>query len=380
MKYIYQKTFRYFAQAADDIKDLAERELAELGATGIKSAYRGLYFTANQKALYAINFHARLPNRILAPLLTFDCHSDKYLYQTALKFPWMDFLDSTKTFAIFASVSHSKITHSKFAALRLKDAIVDAFKSREGKRPSVDTRDPDVWFNLHIENNRATISLDTSGGSLHKRGYRKHSVEAPMIETLAAAVIRLSGWDGKTPLIDPFCGSGTLLCEAYLAASRMPSARLRQKFGFQVLPDYNEKLWEKIKKDGLGRIQSVPAGLIAGSDMSKDAIKAAKYNCTNLDANHTIRISQKDVFDLDSIENSTIVCNPPYGIRMNQGADLSAFYKQFGDFLKQRCTGSTAYIYFGDRAYIKKIGLKPSWKRPLQNGGLDGRLVKYELY
>jgi len=380
MTYTYQKTSHYFAQVADDIKDLAEQELIAFGAQEIRPAYRGLYFLADKKALYTINFHSRLINRVLAPLITFDCHSDNYLYQTALKLSWEDFFNPSQTFAIFASVSHSKITHSKFAALRLKDAIADAFKDRDGKRPSVDTQDPDVWFNLHIDNNRATISLDTSGGSLHKRGYRKHSVEAPMIETLAASVIQLLEWDKTTPLVDPFCGSGTLLCEAYMVASNMPAGALRKKFGFQKLPDYDALLWKKVKDEGLKRFVPVPSGLISGSDILRDAVTAAKSNCTNLNPDHTMLINKGDIFKINSLENKIIVCNPPYGIRMKANEDLSDFYKNLGDFLKQKCNGSVAFIYFGERAYIKKIGLKPAFKRPLQNGGLDGRLVKYELY
>jgi putative N6-adenine-specific DNA methylase len=378
--YNYQKSYRYFAQVADDIKDIAEEELLSFGAKNTHPAYRGIYFTAEKKDLYAINFNARLINRVLAPIKSFPCHSDQSLYKTALKINWADFLKTTDTLAVFATVSHSTITHSKFAALRLKDAIVDSFREKTGDRPSVETHNPDVWINLHIENNEAIISIDTSGGSLHRRGYRRRSVQAPMVETLAAAIIRYSEWDEKTPLHDPFCGSGTLLCEAFLKATNTPASFLREKFGFVQLPDFDPKLWEQVKKESLSKIKPLPENFISGSDIAMQAVKAATYNSSLIEPENLIQINRSNVFKIDALENTTIICNPPYGIRINNEEDLSGFFKDFGDFLKQRCKGSTAFVYFGERKYIKNIGLKASWKKELSNGGLDGRLVKYELY
>jgi 23S rRNA (guanine2445-N2)-methyltransferase len=378
--YQYQKSNRYFAQVADDIKDIALQEMQALGAENGKEIYRGIYFTATKETLYKINYQSVLINRILAPLLTFKCHSDGYLYQTVLKIEWDDFLSVDETFAVFASVSHSSIKHSKFAALRLKDAVADYFKKKSGQRPSVDTHNPDLWINLHIEQNEAVISIDTSGGSLHRRGYRKNSVQAPMIETLAAAIIRYSQWDGETPLFDPFCGSGTILCEAFLHASSTAPAFMRKKFGFQNLPDFDEKLWHKLKKQIDANIKPVPQGLISGSDKNNNAVKAAIQNCLLLDPRRAIHITRENIFDIEKLENKTIICNPPYGIRLNDKEDLADFYKELGDFLKQKCAGSTAYIYFGERKYLKNIGLKASWKKILSNGGLDGRLARFEMY
>ncbi len=378
--YNYQKTNRYFAQAADDIKDIVNEELISFGAEKTSQAYSGIHFTANTKVLYTINFQSRLINRVLAPLVSFNCSSDDQLYKGALQVSWEDFLDPSKTFAVFASVNNSYIQHSKFASLRLKDAIVDYLRDLTGSRPSIDTREPNIWLNLHIENNEATISLDTSGGSLHRRGYRKKSVRAPMVETLAASIINYSGWDGKSALYDPFCGSGTLLCEAYMLASKTPASIFRNNFGFERLPDFNLSLWKKIKEDALEKINPVKKGAIAGSDISADAVEASITNCKVIDKENVIKIENYDVFNIDKIDGTTIICNPPYGIRIGKTDDLSDFYKRFGDFLKQRCKNSTAFIYFGDRKFIKNVGLKPSWKKLLSNGGLDGRLVKYELY
>jgi putative N6-adenine-specific DNA methylase len=293
---------------------------------------------------------------------------------------WEDFLNPDQTFAVFANVSQSNINHSKFAALRLKDAIVDYFRDRGGIRPSIDTRNPDLWLNVHIDKNVAIISVDTSGGSLHRRGYRLDSTIAPMNETLAASIIRYSEWDGQTPLYDPLCGSGTLLCEAYLAATKTPSAKLRNKFGFERLPDFDIYLWAKVKKESNNKINTISKNLIQGSDIDLKVVEAAKKNCVVIDPDEQIKIVKKDIFEIEKLENTTIVCNPPYGIRMQNKKDLDVFFKDIGDFLKQRCTNSTAYIYFGDRKYIKQIGLRSSKKWILSSGGLDGRLVKYDMY
>jgi len=274
--YEYQQSGRYFAQVADDIKDIAEAELLELGAIDTSHSYRGIYFNADQESLYKINLHSRLINRALAPLKTFDCHSDNYLYQVGQQIHWEDFLNPEQTLAVFASVTQSNINHSKFAALRLKDAIVDYFREREGKRPSIDTRNPDLWLNVYIEKNVAIISVDTSGGSLHRRGYRTESTQAPMNETLAASIISYTEWNGRTPLYDPLCGSGTLLCEAYLAATKTPSAFGRSKFGFERLPDFDVTLWAKVKNDADNNIQPVNKNMIQGSDIDLKVVDIAK--------------------------------------------------------------------------------------------------------
>ena len=380
MTYEYQKNSRYFAQVADEIKDLAETEIETLGAASIKPAQGGIYFTATPKVLYNLNFQTHLLNRILAPLLYFDCHSDKYLHKRAMEMPWEDFLSPQQTFAIFATVSNSNIKHSQYAGLRLKDAIVDYFRDKTGERPSIDTRDPDVWINLHIWNNQATISLDTSGGSLHRRGYRQNSVDAPMMETLAAAMIRSARWDGETPIHDPFCGSGTLLSESYLYASNTPPGFLRKKFGFENLPDFDSGVWAALREEGLQAIRPVPSGLISGGDIDSNAVKVARENCAVLDNDRVINIQRKDMMDFAPSENGLIIANPPYGIRSGRDEDMDALYKQFGDVLKQRCKGSNATIYFGNVDHLISLGLRPKWKKPISNGGIDGLLAGFTLF
>jgi len=313
-------------------------------------------------------------------MMTFDCHTTKYLYKTARTIAWTNLFGLDETFVISANVSNSKIRHSQYAALVLKDAIVDSFREMYNERPNVARIDADISFNLHIANNKATIYLDTSGGSLHRRGYRVETGEAPMQETVAAAIITLSDWDGQTPLYDPMCGSGTLLFEALMKYCRIPSAYFRKNFGFTHMPDFDKRIWSRVRTEADREIRPLPAGLIAGSDSSHKVVETAKANSRNLPSGRNVVLTRRAFEDIDALENTTIVCNPPYGLRMKNKQDMGSFMKTFGDFLKQRCKGSTAYIYFGNRELIKKIGLRSTWKKPLKNGPLDGRLVKFELY
>ena len=378
--YAYQEHRQYFAQIAQGLEESGAEELKPLGASDIRLSYRGLYFEADPAALYRINYQSRLITRVLAPITAFPCHATDYLYRKAKAIAWKDFFGVDHTLAVFANLSNSKLRHSQYAALCLKDAIVDYFREDCGRRPNVARIDPDVWINLFIENNHAVISIDTSGGSLHRRGYRQEGVEAPMQETVAAAVMRWTGWDGAQPLYDPMCGSGTLLSEALMHYCRIPAGRLRQKFGFERLPDYEPRLWRSVRESEDRRIRPLPEGLIAGSDIAAEAVAVCRANNRQLPHGERVHVDQRDFRRLEELGHRVIVCNPPYGIRLTGEADLGDFYREFGDFLKQRCQGSTAYVYFGNREMLKHIGLKPSWKRPLKNGGLDGRLARFELY
>ncbi len=378
--YEYQKSKRYFAQIADGIKELGAQELSELGALNIAPEYGGIYFNAGKEALYRINYSTRLASRILAPLASFNCSTTDELYKKAKQINWTDFISTENTFAVFGNVSNSKITNSHYASLCLKDAIVDSFREISGKRPDVDSKNPDIWLNLYVRDDKAVISIDTSGGSLHRRGFRKDSVSAPMQETVAAAIIRYTKWDGSVPLCDPMCGSGTLLSEALLHYCKIPSGIFREHFGFEFLPDYDKSLWTTVKKEQDRQIRNLPEGLISGSDISTEAIEISGANIRNLPHGERIKLEALDFRNSEGLKNGVIITNPPYGIRMGKRQALELLYEALGDFLKQKCKGSAAYIYFGEREFIKKIGLKPAWKKPLKTGGLDGRLVKYEMF
>lgn len=380
--YTYQKRNQYFAQISGGFEELAQEELQRLGAKKIRAAYRGFHFEAGKEALYRINYCSRMIIRVLAPLITFDCHSAKYLHLTAMKIDWTEFIDVDQTFAINAVTSNTpSLKHSQFAGLKVKDAVCDLFRQKTGERPNVDTQNPDLGIHLFVRNNRATISIDTSGGSLHKRGYRTQSVEAPMAETLAAAVIQLADWDGERPLVDPMCGSGTLLCEAAMKVCRIPAGFLRERWGFERLPGFSAQAWEKVKTQADAEIRPLPDGLLQGSDINPDAVRAARANLNNLPGTKDrFQCLGKNVFSFPGFENTTIVVNPPYGVRLGSREKAEKLMKDFGDFLKQKCTGCTAYIYTGDRKLLKKVGLKPEWKKDLNNGGIEGVLGKLDLY
>jgi putative N6-adenine-specific DNA methylase len=376
----YRKKNTYFAQIADGLEATGAVELEELGAVSTRPVRRGIYFSADPAALYRINYCTRLCTRILAPIKSFACPDAAAIYRAGGSIDWPRFFSLDQTFAVFASTAGSSVPHSQFAGLKLKDAVADQFRNRYGRRPNVDARTPDLWINLHVEKDRGTISIDTSGGSLHRRGYRTRSGDAPMQETVAAAMVRLSEWDGRVPLTDPMCGSGTLVIEAAMAYCRIPAGYLRPRFGFQQLPDFDPQLWQTVKDSADGAIRKMPDQLISASDIDAQAVSATRANCKMIPHARTVNVLRVDFETIDGLENRIILCNPPYGIRMTGQGRLDDDFRRLGDFLKQRCKGSEAYIYFGNRDMIKRIGLKPSWKKPLRNGGLDGRLVKYEMY
>lgn len=381
MTYIYQEKNRFFAQTAPGLEEAAAEELAALEATHVEAQFIGVAFNADKATLYRANYESRLVSRILAPLIDFPYQTENDLYHQALTLKWTDFLKPHQTFAVYATRSkNSQSRHTGYGALKIKDAVADFFLRKFKRRPNVDKRTPDVWINVHLDRLRATISIDTSGGSMHKRGYRQKSVEAPMQETVAAAILHFSQWDGSRPIYDPMCGSGTLLTEALMINSRIPSGFLRKKFGFEHLPDFDRPVWQRLKTTCDRQIQPLPVGLINGSDRSDTAIAATRTNSRMLPFGNRITLERKLFQKIRGLPGNLIVCNPPYGIRLENRADAARLYGEFGDFLKQRCRGATAYVYFGEHHMVKHLGLKPAWKKPIKNGGLDGRLVRYDVY
>ncbi|HPF70512.1 MAG TPA: THUMP domain-containing protein [Candidatus Krumholzibacteria bacterium] len=379
--FMYEARGVFFAQVAGGLEELAAAELQLLGAEQVRIVPRGIELHCDRETLYRINYRSRLVSRIIAPLARFDITSGEDLYLKTKKIDWTNLMTLDQTFAVSANVSDSVIDNSHFAALKVKDVVVDMFRARyRGKRPNIDTNEPDLGIALHIRHNKATVSLDCSGGPLHRRGYRLQAVEAPMQETLAAAILDVAEWDGKQPLYDPMCGSGTLLSEAWIKAGRLPAGVLRKKWGFMMLPDFNRNDWVKVKFTEDNKVQPVRGGLIKGSDINPDAVRMTRENNARLPGGDELRVRTSDFRDLPELSPGVIVCNPPYGVRLEKGTDMAAFMKDFGDFLKQKCKGSRAWVYVGDRELLKAVGLKAQRKVPLRNGGLDGRLVLYELH
>ncbi len=376
----YQKDNVYFAQVTGLMEELCEKELQEIGAKNTKVTYRGVSFESDLTTLYKINYTSRLISRVLAPLTTFPCHTTDTLIKMAQKIPWEEIFSIDQTFAISASVSKSKITNSLFASLCLKDGIADYFRDKFGKRPNVEKDNPDVRFNLHIDRDTAVVSLDTSGESLHKRGYRLLAGEAPMQETLAAALIRISNWNGDSQLLDCMCGSGTILCEALMHYSKIPAQYMRKKFGFVNMPGFDKNIWERIKGEYDKQIIPLPKGIILGSDRNPETIKVAKENLSRLPFFDSVEISCKPFQQIKEFENGILITNPPYGMRLGKFEEVQSLYKELGDFLKTKCTGTTAFIYTGEPTLRKSIGLRTSRRIPLTNGKLDGVLLQIDSY
>lgn len=374
------KTNGFFAQVTGKMEELCEQELIELGAKETKTDYKGIYFKSDIQSIYRINYTSRLLSRVLAPLITFPCHTTDILIKQAKKIHWEDFCSLEKTFAISASVSKSRITNSLYASQCLKDGIADYFRDKYRKRPNVEVSNPDVRFNLHIDKDTAVISLDTSGESLHKRGYRLLAGEAPMQETLAAAIIRVSKWDGENTLWDPMCGSGTILCEALMHYCKIPAQKLRMKFGFFNLPEFDPAAWSTIKEEYDNRIRPLPKGIIHGSDKSQTAIDVAKDNLSRLPYSDSVDLSCKPIQQTKEFEDGTLIVNPPYGIRLGELKETEILYKELGDFLKINCNGTSAYIYTGNPALRKSIGLKTTRRIHLDNGKLEGVLLQIDSY
>jgi putative N6-adenine-specific DNA methylase len=267
-----------------------------------------------------------------------------------------------------------------YASQVLKDGIADYFRDKLGKRPNVDTVNPNVRFNLFIEKDKAILNLDTSGESLHKRGYRLLAGEAPMQETLAAAIIRLSNWNGDKPLLDCMCGSGTIVCEALMHYCKIPSQFLRKNFGFFYLPDFEKELWDKIKSETDKLIRPLPKGIISGSDKSDITIRVAKENLSRIPNSENIKLSTHPFGHINKFENGVLITNPPYGIRLGKRDEVENLYKDLGDFIKTKCKGTSAFIYTGDPSLRKYIGLKTSKRVPLVNGKLEGVLLQINSY
>jgi putative N6-adenine-specific DNA methylase len=370
-----------FATAAKGIEEVLAREMNEMGFEDIEIEKGGVRFSGNLSTCYRANLWLRTAHRILIPLAEFDCETPQQLYEGIRSVPWHGYLNPDMTLAVDCNLRDSDITHSGFAALKTKDAIVDVIRDFCGRRPSVDARDPDVRINIRIFRNRCTVSLDSSGESLDKRGYRLDAGEAPLRETLAAALVELSGWDGTIPLVDPMCGSGTICIEASMKMLGIPPGGMRNKFGFQRWPSFDYGIWNQLKKEAKCCLHENIAGLVTGFDISPKVINKARINARRAGVDKHLSFSVQDVVDLVPPKSPGIlIFNPPYGARLGEVEALRALYRNIGDSLKQRCKGCTAYLFTGNPELGKWVGLKPSRRIALFNGPIECRLLKYDLY
>ena len=366
------------------LEELLADELYHLGADITHVGSRAVEFIGDQRLLYEVALWSRLSMRLLRPFAAFYAPDEKALYREVGRIDWADFIGPGQTFAITPVVNRSTFEHSLFVAQLTKDAIVDQFRVRTGERPSIDTRTPDIRLHLRMTENEVILSLDAAGDSLHRRGYRQHTNEAPLNEVLAAGLVLLSGWDAKKPLIDPMCGSATILTEAGLISQRIAPGLFHQgKFGFENWYDFEPELWNQVREEAKAQRLDEPQAYLAGSDLDPKTIDMAAANITAAGLEDFIRLSVRDVKDAtapDKEEPGIVIMNPPYGERIGEEAEMAALYKTIGDSLKTNFQGYEAFVFTGNLEAAKSIGLKPARRTPLFNGPIDCRLLKYELY
>ncbi len=373
------KIFPLVAKTVSGLEQALADELSILGAKNIRILNRAVSFDGDMEMMYLSNYTCRTALRILKPILTFKVREQDDLYKSIKKFPWEDLFEPLFTFAIDSVIHDSVFTNSQFVSLKAKDAIVDRLREAWGRRPSVNLDEPDIRINVHLQKQECTLSLDSSGGSLHKRGYRKSTGLAPLNEVLAAGMILLSGWDKKSLLTDPMCGSGTLLIEAAMMARNIPSGHYRKDFGFTKWKDFDAELWHRLKEKADAKITECKAKIL-GSDQSSKAIQQATENLRHAKLMNDIKLQVASFESLKPAkEHGWVVTNPPYDERM-QVVDMIAFYKSIGDVLKKKFTGYQAWIISSDLKALKFIGLHPSKKITLYNGPLECRFVRFELY
>lgn len=360
------------------LEDVLTDELVLLGASDILKHNRAVSFRGDMKLLYKANYYLRTALRILKPILKCKVSTNKALYRKVNQINWENYFGLDDTFAIDTVVTSEYFKHSKFVALKTKDAIADRFRSKYKKRPSVDVENPTMRIHVHIFKDQCTISLDSSGDSLHKRGYRIAKTAAPLNEALAAGMILLSGWDKRSTFVDPMCGSGTIPIEAAMIALNIPPAYLRKSFGFQKWKDFDSNLWKQIINDVKTR-DNLDFQIIA-SDKSFQAIEAANENVKHAKLSQYIKIQTKLMENLEPNSDSGIVIsNPPYGERLKEN-DILDLYKSIGDSLKNNFSGFDAWILSSSKSAMKNVGLKTSKRLTLFNGALECKYHKYSLY
>ncbi|MBI5914997.1 MAG: class I SAM-dependent RNA methyltransferase [Bacteroidetes bacterium] len=360
------------------LEELLATELKALGATDIELLTRAVKYRGDKSMLYKSNLHLRTALKVLVPFTSFYAHHENQLYKRVRQIDWEQYLTPRQTLAIDATTNSEIFHHSKFTALKTKDAIVDQFRDRYGIRPSVDVDDPDFRLNVHVHDKLVTLSLDSSGTTLDRRGYRLSRTEAPMNEVLAAGIVLLSGWDGHTDLLDPMCGSGTFSIEAAMLAANIAPGK-RRDFGFERWRDYDGALWSQIKSEAQHAERKF-TGRVVCSDLEPAAVDIAQQNARRAGVERLIDFRISDFFDSKpSGESGTLLFNPPYGERLKEEGIVD-FYKEIGNQLKHHYAGHTAWIISANAEALKFVGLRPTRKIKLFNGSLECRLQKFEMF
>lgn len=371
-------SFEMVAKTFRGLEPVLASELERLGARDVKCLNRAVSFAGNLAMLYKANLWLRTALRILRPLSTFRCRNEVELYSGIMAVKWDRYFSVDDTLAIDTVVKSDHFPHSLYAGLKAKDAIVDQFRNSYGKRPSVDTQNPTVQIHIHLMDSQCTVLLDSSGESLHRRGYRKHTNIAPLNEVLAAGMLLLAGWDGQSDFVDPMCGSGTLPIEAALIAYNIPPGIFRGSFAFEKWKDFDKELFETIYNDDSS--QRDFSHKIYGSDLSATSVKIAMENAKMAAMHQKIIFSETPFEALKApAEKGLLVTNPPYGERMTK-FDMGAFYKVIGDTFKHGWKGWDAWLISSNLEALKSVGLRPADKFTLFNGALECRFSRYPLF
>lgn len=370
----------YTAKTFAGLEDILARELKDIGANDVEVINRGVKFRGENDMLFKSNYLCRTALSILKPVGVFKAKDQDKLYEEVRKIDWTKVFNLDQTFIVNANVFHSELSHSHYVALKAKDAIVDQFRDKTGKRPWVGKEDADIFIDVHISHNVCTISLNSSGESLHRRGYRISADKAPISEVLAAGMVSLTGWKGDKDLYDPMCGSATIPIEAAMLAMNIPAGYYRKHYAFMSWADYDEALWMKVKEEADLEMGEMECSIYA-SDRSEKAIGIAKRNLKNAGLHKDIELGVKYFDTVKPVDKKGIlIFNPPYGKRLEERGEIIDLYKKIGDVLKLNFTGFEAWIISAAFDYAKFIGLRPSAKITLYNGPLESKFLKFEMY
>lgn len=360
-------------------EEILAQELRQLGAQDVQLGTRMVSFRGDKGFMYKANLSLRTALKILKPIYHFRANNEAGLYKGISGMNWSQYMNSNQTFVIDTTVHSDYFKHSQFVSQKCKDAIVDQFRSKTGQRPSIDKDYPDLRINIHIDRDQVSVSLDTSGASLHHRGYRTATNIAPINEVLAAGMILLSGWNGQGDFLDPMCGSGTICAEAAMIACNIPANINRKEFAFEKWNDWDNELFDIVMDSLLKKVREFHY-TIKGYDKAPSAVQKAKDNIKNANLDEYVTISERNFFDSEKETQGPlhVLFNPPYGERLD--IQMERFYREIGDTLKQNYPGTNAWFITANLEALKFVGLKPSRKIKLYNGSLEARLVKYEMY
>lgn len=371
--------FNMVAKTLFGFEEILAKELRNLGAGNVVEGTRNVSFDGDVGFMYKANLCLRTAIKIIKPVHSFSVRDEEQLYRNIYKMNWNEYLSVDDTFAIDATVNSDNFTHSLYVSQKTKDAIADKFRETDGRRPDVDVKNPDLRINIHIHNEHCNVSLDSSGSSLHHRGYRTATNIAPINEVLAAGLLLLSGWDGQCDFLDPMCGSGTMLTEAAMIACNIPANINRKGFAFEKWPDFDAELYQKILDSSLKKTREFNHKIV-GYDKAPSAVRKAIDNVENANLTDYIHVELRDFFTTEKESKGRLhMCfNPPYGERLD--IEMENFYSAIGDTLKQGFPGTNAWFITSNLQALKHVGLRPSRKIKVFNSHLESRLVKYEMY